>query len=342
LQHPGIPAVYELGELPDGRPFLAMKLVKGRTLHELLKERSEPSQERGRFLAIFEQVCHAVGYAHAHNVIHRDLKPSNVMVGAHGEVQVMDWGLAKVLDPSRPQEPVDKSEELPATVASVTAIETPERGEAATRTGSVLGTPAYMPPEQAAGEIRKLDARSDVFGPGAILCEILTGRPPYEGKDGQERRQQAERNLAYAKKGNELLGSVFAGLDPKAEYATVADFRNVLKANLGKVVQELEGETIGDALTVAELQNTLGASLLGLGEYEQAIVLFQPGRGVGDTPSMFHGLFTLREAQKGGREGWQVDRSILDRRTLIFKRDHGRRAGKHGPRNSAPTTRTHL
>ncbi|HXG10679.1 MAG TPA: serine/threonine-protein kinase, partial [Gemmataceae bacterium] len=112
LQHPGIPAVHELGTLPDGRPFLAMKLVKGRTLHELLKSRDrDPSRDRegagtdrGRFIAIFEQVCHAVGYAHAHGVIHRDLKPSNVMVGAHGEVQVMDWGLAKVLHPSPERE----------------------------------------------------------------------------------------------------------------------------------------------------------------------------------------------------------------------------------------------
>ena len=98
LQHPSIPAVHELGTFPDGRPFLAMRLVKGRTLADLPKERPDPSHDRGRFLAMFEQVCHAVGYAHDHHVIHRDLKPANIMVGAHGEVQVMDWGLAKVLD----------------------------------------------------------------------------------------------------------------------------------------------------------------------------------------------------------------------------------------------------
>lgn len=97
LQHPGIPPVHDLGTLPDGRPFLAMKLIKGSTLDHLLAARPDPAQGRGRFVAAFEQVCQAVGYAHAHNVIHRDLKPSNVMVGAFGEVQVMDWGLAKVL-----------------------------------------------------------------------------------------------------------------------------------------------------------------------------------------------------------------------------------------------------
>ena len=97
LQHPGIPAVHQVGSLPDGRPFLAMKLIKGCTLEALLKERPDPSAERGRLLAVFEAVCQAVGYAHAHRVIHRDLKPANVMVGTFGEVQVMDWGLAKVL-----------------------------------------------------------------------------------------------------------------------------------------------------------------------------------------------------------------------------------------------------
>ncbi len=97
LQHPGIPAVHDLGTLADGRPFLAMKLVKGSTLEALLKSRVASAAERGRFVAVFEQICQAVGYAHAHQVIHRDLKPSNVMVGSFGEVQVMDWGLAKVL-----------------------------------------------------------------------------------------------------------------------------------------------------------------------------------------------------------------------------------------------------
>jgi hypothetical protein len=97
LQHPGIPAVHQVGTLPDGRPYLAMKLIKGRTLDQVLRERPNPAAERGRLLAVFAAVCQAVGYAHAHRVIHRDLKPANVMVGAFGEVLVMDWGLAKVL-----------------------------------------------------------------------------------------------------------------------------------------------------------------------------------------------------------------------------------------------------
>ena len=97
LQHPGIVPVYELGLMADERPWFAMKLVKGRTLAELLAERASTDAERGKLLSIFEDVCQTVAYAHSKSVIHRDLKPANVMVGAFGEVQVVDWGLAKVL-----------------------------------------------------------------------------------------------------------------------------------------------------------------------------------------------------------------------------------------------------
>ncbi|GIW89846.1 MAG: hypothetical protein KatS3mg109_0278 [Pirellulaceae bacterium] len=201
LQHPGIPAVHELGQLPDGRPFLAMKLVKGRTLHGLLKEHrsshSHAAVALGRLIAIFEQICHAVGYAHARQVIHRDLKPSNIMVGAFGEVQVMDWGLAKVVDASRSRTVEDETDPM-ETVESRTHIDTPPRDDSATRTGSVLGTPAYMAPEQAAGQIRLVDARSDVFGLGAILCEILTGEPPYRGGEGEAVRIMALRGETAA------------------------------------------------------------------------------------------------------------------------------------------------
>src|SRR5262245_13208752 len=97
LQHPSIPPIHDVGTLPDGRPFLAMKLISGQTLDEQLKTRHDAATERGRFLAVFEQICQALAYAHANHVIHRDLKPANVMVGNFAEVQVMDWGLAKVL-----------------------------------------------------------------------------------------------------------------------------------------------------------------------------------------------------------------------------------------------------
>jgi serine/threonine-protein kinase len=190
LQHPGVPAVHDLGTLPDGRPFLAMKLIKGCTLEERLRDRADTARDRGQLLAVFEQVCQAVAYAHAHDVIHRDLKPSNVMVGAFGEVQVMDWGLAKALAHGvrTDAEATDHGE-----TAAETSIGAVRVLDDATRAGSVLGTPAYMPPEQAIGAIDQVDKRSDVFGLGAVLCVILTGKPPYTGMDFEAIRQLAAR-----------------------------------------------------------------------------------------------------------------------------------------------------
>jgi serine/threonine-protein kinase len=191
LQHPGIVPVYELGTFPDRRPYFAMKLVRGRTLAALLHERTDPRQDLPRFLAIFEQVCQTMAYAHARGVIHRDLKPSNVMVGSFGEVQVMDWGLAKVL-PSG-----GVADEHRAQQVQESAIQTVRSGSAGSRgesqAGSVLGTPSYMAPEQARGELDRVDERADVFGLGAILCEILTGRPPFAGSTREEIRDKAAR-----------------------------------------------------------------------------------------------------------------------------------------------------
>ncbi|HEV3263039.1 MAG TPA: serine/threonine-protein kinase, partial [Gemmataceae bacterium] len=191
LQHPSIPPVHDLGTLPDGRPFLAMKLIKGQTLEELLKARPDPSAERGRFVAVFEQICQALACAHAHDIIHRDLKPANVMVGAFGEVQVMDWGLAKVLGGGTSQ--VSPTEAANETTRAWTQIDsTPELGSH-TQAGSMLGSPAFAPPEQVAGELDKVDARADVFGLGAILAVLLTGKPPYVGETFESVRVQALR-----------------------------------------------------------------------------------------------------------------------------------------------------
>jgi serine/threonine-protein kinase len=178
LQHPGIVPVHELGQLDDGRPFFTMKLVKGRTLSALLAYRQTAEQDRPRFMGIFEQVCQTVAYAHARGVIHRDLKPSNVMVGAFGEVQVMDWGLAKVL--REPEGEGLSGAPVEVSLSAVRTVRSDSDGDSSTP-GSILGTPAYMAPEQARGEVSGLSERWDVFGLGSILCEILTGEPAYVG-----------------------------------------------------------------------------------------------------------------------------------------------------------------
>jgi serine/threonine-protein kinase len=198
LQHPGIPPVHEMGTLPDGRPFFAMKLVKGDTLAALLDRRASTSEDLPRFLAIFEQVCQTVAYAHSRGVLHRDLKPSNVMVGAFGEVQVMDWGLAKLL-----REPADAAGTDAVEASTLYTTRQPGSPEE-TAPGSILGTPAFMPPEQARGQTSHLDPRADVFALGGILCVILTGRPPYGG-GGPVLKQAQEGDLTQVR--TRLTGS---------------------------------------------------------------------------------------------------------------------------------------
>ena len=189
LQHPGVAPVYELGQFADARPYFAMKLVKGRTLAEVLSERPDPKFEQLAHLANWLQVSQTVAYAHARGVIHRDLKPSNVMLGSFGEVLVMDWGLAKVLPRGGV---VDDASAGQLERSSLTMIAT-AREDGSERDlshiGSVLGTPSYMAPEQARGETDQLDERADVFALGSILCEILTGKPAFVGRTmGEVRR----------------------------------------------------------------------------------------------------------------------------------------------------------
>jgi serine/threonine-protein kinase len=187
LQHPSIVPVYEMGLLPDASPFFTMKLVNGRTLAALMQHRGDTPDDRLRLLQVFEQVCQAMAYAHSRGVIHRDLKPANVMVGAFGEVQVMDWGLSKVLvETAHPVEPRPAPTEIHG-VETIRSLDA--KGESLP--GTVIGTPAYMPPEQARGHVALMDKRSDVFSLGAILAEILTGEPPYGSATAEQSRRLA-------------------------------------------------------------------------------------------------------------------------------------------------------
>jgi hypothetical protein len=151
-----------------------MKLVQGRTLADLFGGRAASADELPRWVEVFEHICRAVAFAHARGLIHRDLKPSNVMLGEFGEVQVMDWGIAKALAP----EPSPAAGPPAEPSASVSLRETTDSDGASTQPGEVKGTPTFMAPEQARGEVGRIGTATDVFGLGGILCVILTGRPP--------------------------------------------------------------------------------------------------------------------------------------------------------------------
>jgi serine/threonine protein kinase len=162
LEHPGIVPIHDTGRFADGRLFYVMKQIRGHTLPDYLA--SAPAQAER--LRVFERICETISFAHANGVIHRDLKPENIMVGAFGEVMVMDWGAAKVLDRGE-----DATSHGPDTAA-------PSRH---TRPGTAVGTRGFMAPEQA-GHAPAVDARADVYGLGAILLFMLTGHaPPAEG-----------------------------------------------------------------------------------------------------------------------------------------------------------------
>jgi len=182
LEHPGIVPVHDVGTLADGRVFYTMKFVEGRRLDKYI-ESVESVPDR---LRIFLRICDAVAFAHARGVLHRDLKPPNIMVGPFGEVLVMDWGLAKILRPEVSNAPREADPEVtvfektmqPAIAGEATDI------SVVTGHGTVMGTPGYMSPEQARGDVQHLDARSDIFSLGALLRFLLTGQPQVASVSG--------------------------------------------------------------------------------------------------------------------------------------------------------------
>jgi serine/threonine protein kinase len=192
LEHPSIVPIHDVGTLSDGRVFYAMKLVHGSRLDQYVASISSLPDR----LRVFQKVCEAVAFAHAHGVIHRDLKPENIMVGAFGEVLVMDWGVAKILS-SRTGDNEHRVENGRVNLddSDIDATATLPLGPLDddiedTKGGTVIGTPAYMSPEQALGKTSLLDERTDIYALGAILYFLMTGRPPFDPSTMADAREQ--------------------------------------------------------------------------------------------------------------------------------------------------------
>jgi serine/threonine protein kinase len=187
LEHPNIVPVYELGIDEQGETFYTMKFVKGITLDDVLRgirhgtERIVQKYPLGTLLTIFQKVCDAVAFAHSKGVVHRDLKPENIMIGSFGEVLVMDWGLAKNITAGRRETAVETTAQAQAQATKFVDLRGFE-----TLNGLIVGTPPYISPEQARGELDSIDPRTDIYVLGAILYTILTLRPPVEGESVNE------------------------------------------------------------------------------------------------------------------------------------------------------------
>lgn len=230
LEHPNIVPVYDQGVNEDGVPYIILKLVKGVTLLDLLHEEDYfPGEEAElyRFLQIFIKVCEALSFAHSHGVIHRDLKPENIMVGDHGEVYLMDWGLVRLVNQALDKEASKSSN-------SLDLLRDPEKFELDVP-GEAMGTFTYLPPEQAHGELDSIDERTDVFALGAILYEILTQAPLYTAYDNDELLEMAkacdipspQEIRPNSHLSRELCGIAMKALqkDPASRYQSVSEMQ---------------------------------------------------------------------------------------------------------------------
>lgn len=251
LEHPNIIPVHDAGTLPDGRVYYVMKFVRGKRLDEW--RRDGPS--RSAMLRLFQRVCEAVAFAHARGAIHRDLKPENIMVGPFGEALVMDWGVARALD-----------------------RESEGRAETA---GTILGTPAYMAPEQARGEVDRLDARTDVYALGAILYFLLGGRPPIEASSPEEllRRVIGDRPLSLRiidpgiPRALEAISAMAMAPDPGDRYATALQMAEDVDRQLDGLPVTAHPESLREK-TVRVISNHRALVLLVLAYLVMRVLVF--------------------------------------------------------------------
>jgi len=312
LQHPNIVPVHDIGTLPDGRVWFTMKEVQGRTLQDVVSEVHAVSAYRWetgatgwtfrRVMNAYLSVCRAVAYAHQRGVVHRDLKPNNVMVGPLGETYVVDWGLAKIV--GRPDAAAEEG--------ALDVVQT-ARGSSddhRTQMGRVIGTPAYMPPEQARGEVDRIDARSDVYALGAMLYEILAGRAPYEGSSPAAILHQVVNSppLPVGKAAPVATIGLFSTLDED----TPARSGPPLPAELVEACERAMAREPDDRYASAsDLADVVEAWLDGARRREQALKLTEQAlAGVAEADALVANAAALRtesEALLEGIEPWRPE-----------------------------------
>jgi serine/threonine-protein kinase len=271
LDHPNVLPIYNLECTPDGRPAYSMKLVQGRTLNELLAEAAtevadrggEPDARLGRHLEIFLRICDGMAYAHSKGVLHRDLKPDNIMVGRFNEVYIMDWGICRLM--SQPDLETD-SDDAQTQMISVN-VEDSDR----TQTGSIIGTPAYMSPEQALGQNAVLDERSDLYTLGLILQEIVTlrrARPAAQVRVMIRRASRGERDAVPASINGYPVAPELRAIIDKATAANREARYNTVTDLAADIRRHLRGEAVA-----AKPDNPRQAVLRWAGRHRRGMVI---------------------------------------------------------------------
>ncbi len=277
LEHPGIVPIHDLGELRDGTVFYTMKRIDGKSLAELLEKSGGIPEHHYELVQILLRICETLSFAHSRGVVHRDLKPRNIMVGPFGEVLVLDWGLAKVIN-------------CPDVARPMSSMRTfPEADAYRTLNGTAVGTPAYMSPEQAMGEVDTLDRRCDIYSLGVILYEILAGESPYVRGEARKVMHQVSHGmwtkLGQRPKGAKLPRALIAivhramAFERSDRYQLVEDFAHDLRTFLAggaiSAYQETTLEKLGRVFSHHRRQVRVGLMVAGCSALLLFGILFQ-------------------------------------------------------------------